>query len=38
MVFHVSNGLQGRARYTHMPSILEMIGISYVGSGSHPTP
>ena len=26
MVFNVSYGLQGQARYTHVPSILEMIG------------
>ena len=33
MVFNVSYGLQGQARYTHVPSILEMVGIPYVGSG-----
>jgi D-alanine-D-alanine ligase len=33
MVFNVSYGSQGQARYTHIPSILEMIGIPYVGSG-----
>ena len=33
MVFNVSYGLQGQARYTHVPSILEMIGIPYVASG-----
>jgi D-alanine-D-alanine ligase len=33
MVFNVSYGIQGQARYTHVPSILEMIGIPYVGSG-----
>ena len=34
MVFNVSYGLQGQARYTHVPSILEMIGIPYVASGA----
>ena len=33
MVFNVSYGIQGQARYTHVPSILEMVGIPYVGSG-----
>lgn len=33
MVFNVSYGIQGQARYTHVPSILEMLGIPYVGSG-----
>lgn len=33
MVFNISYGIQGQARYTHIPSILEMIGIPYVGSG-----
>ncbi len=33
LVFNVSYGLQGQARYTHVPSILEMIGIPYVASG-----
>jgi D-alanine-D-alanine ligase len=33
MVFNVSYGIQGQARYTHVPSILEMIGVPYVGSG-----
>ena len=32
MVFNVSYGIQGQARYTHVPSILEMVGIPYVGS------
>jgi len=32
-VFNVSYGIQGQARYTHVPSILEMVGIPYVGSG-----
>ncbi|MHC4467526.1 MAG: D-alanine--D-alanine ligase family protein, partial [Planctomycetota bacterium] len=33
LVFNVSYGIQGQARYAHVPSILEMIGIPYVGSG-----
>ena len=33
MVFNVSYGIQGQARYTQIPSILEMVGIPYVGSG-----
>jgi len=33
MVFNVSYGIQGQARYTHVPSILEMVGIPYIGSG-----
>ncbi len=33
MAFNVSYGIQGQARYTHVPSILEMVGIPYVGSG-----
>lgn len=33
MVFNVSYGIQGQARYTHVPSILEMLGIPYVASG-----
>jgi D-alanine-D-alanine ligase len=33
LVFNLSYGIQGQARYTHIPSILEMIGIPYVGSG-----
>ncbi|MDY6864226.1 MAG: ATP-grasp domain-containing protein [Thermodesulfobacteriota bacterium] len=33
MVFNLSYGIQGQARYTHIPGILEMIGIPYVGSG-----
>jgi D-alanine-D-alanine ligase len=32
MAFNVSYGIQGKARYTHVPSILEMVGIPYVGS------
>ncbi|MHC4092756.1 MAG: ATP-grasp domain-containing protein, partial [Planctomycetota bacterium] len=33
MAFNVSYGIQGQARYTHVPSILEMVGIPYVASG-----
>ncbi len=33
LVFNVSYGIQGQARYTHVPSILEMVGIPYIGSG-----
>lgn len=33
LVFNISYGIQGQARYTHVPSILEMVGIPYVGSG-----
>ena len=29
----MSYGVQGQARYTHVPSILEMVGIPYVASG-----
>lgn len=33
LVFNLSYGIQGQARYTHVPGILEMVGIPYVGSG-----
>jgi D-alanine-D-alanine ligase len=33
LVFNISYGIQGQARYTHIPSILEMVGIPYVASG-----
>jgi D-alanine-D-alanine ligase len=33
MAFNLSYGIQGQARYTHVPGILEMAGIPYVGSG-----
>ncbi len=33
LVFNLSYGIQGRARYSHIPGILEMLGIPYVGSG-----
>jgi len=32
MAFNLSYGIQGKARYTHVPGILEMVGIPYVGS------
>lgn len=32
LVFNLSYGIQGRSRYTHIPSILEMLGVPYVGS------
>ncbi|MHC5065080.1 MAG: ATP-grasp domain-containing protein [Planctomycetota bacterium] len=33
MVFNLAYGVQGQARYTHVPGILEMVGLPYVGSG-----
>lgn len=33
MVFNMAYGIQGESRYTHMPAMLEMLGIPYVGSG-----
>ena len=33
MAFNLSYGIQGKARYTHVPGILEMVGIPYIGSG-----
>jgi D-alanine-D-alanine ligase len=37
MVFNMAYGIQGESRYTHIPSMLEMLGIPYVGSspGGH---
>lgn len=32
LVFNLSYGIQGRGRYMHVPGILEMLGIPYVGS------
>lgn len=32
LVFNISYGIQGKARYTHIPGILEMIGVPYLGS------
>ncbi len=33
MVFNMAYGIQGESRYTHIPAMLEMLGIPYVGSG-----
>ncbi len=33
LAFNVSYGIQAQARYTHVPSILEMVGVPYVASG-----
>ena len=33
MVFNMAYGIQGEGRYTHLPAMLEMLGIPYVGSG-----
>lgn len=33
IVFNMAYGIQGESRYTHIPSMLEMLGIPYVGSG-----
>lgn len=33
MVFNMAYGIQGESRYTHLPAMLEMLGIPYVGSG-----
>lgn len=33
VVFNLAYGVQGECRYTHIPSILEQIGVPYVGSG-----
>lgn len=32
MVFNMAYGIQGESRYTHIPSLLEMLGIPYIGS------
>ncbi|MDR5658565.1 ATP-grasp domain-containing protein [Serpentinicella sp. ANB-PHB4] len=32
LVFNLSYGIQGKGRYMHVPSILEMLGIPYIGS------
>ena len=32
MVFNMAYGIQGESRYTHIPSMLEMLGIPYLGS------
>ena len=33
MVFNMAYGIQGVSRYTHVPAMLEMLGVPYVGSG-----
>lgn len=33
MVFNMAYGIQGQNRYTHVPAMLEMMGVPYVGSG-----
>jgi len=33
MVFNMAYGIQGRSRYTHIPAMLEMLGVPYVGCG-----
>lgn len=33
LVFNLAYGIQGQARYTHVPGILEMLGVPYVASG-----
>ncbi|NIM26009.1 MAG: ATP-grasp domain-containing protein [Nitrososphaeria archaeon] len=33
MVFNMAYGIQGKNRYTHVPAMLEMLGLPYVGSG-----
>lgn len=33
IVFNVAEGLRGESRESHMPTILEMLGIPYTGSG-----
>lgn len=33
LAFNLSYGIQGQARYTHVPSILEMMGVPYLASG-----
>ena len=33
MVFNMAYGIQGHDRYTHLPALLEMLGVPYTGSG-----
>ncbi|MBD3321146.1 MAG: M20/M25/M40 family metallo-hydrolase [Chitinivibrionales bacterium] len=33
MVFNMAYGIQGQSRYTHIPAMLEMLGVPYIGSG-----
>lgn len=32
IAFNMAYGIQGESRYTHIPAVLEMLGIPYVGS------
>lgn len=32
LVFNMAYGIQGESRYTHLPAMLEMLGIPYIGS------
>ena len=32
MVFNMAYGIQGVSRYTHLPAMLEMLGVPYIGS------
>ena len=32
MIFNMAYGIQGESRYTHIPSMLEMLGLPYIGS------
>ena len=33
LAFNMAYGIQGQSRYTHIPAMLEMLGVPYVGSG-----
>lgn len=33
LVFNLAFGIQGQLRYCHMPGLLEMLGVPYLGSG-----
>ena len=33
VVFNMAYGIQGHDRYTHLPAMLEMLGVPYTGSG-----
>ncbi len=33
IVFNLSYGIQGESRYSHVPALLEMLGVMYTGSG-----
>ncbi len=34
MVFNMAYGIQGQSRYTHVPAMLEMLGVHYGGVSS----